>query len=125
VPLGEVEVGRVVRVVGAPEAPGVVPATDAPLEAAAAGDPMTIVSSSGVAGWAGAGAEAGFGAGRDVPLVPVLVDRRFDLLNVWLREDRTGGEGGPARMARTTDPPRGSRRWAKGSVPVPRSPPGG
>jgi len=95
VPLGEVEVGRVVRVVGAPEAPGVVPATDAPLEAAAAGDPMTIVSSSGVAGWAGAGVEAGFGAGRDVPLVPVLVDRRFDLLNVWLREDRTGGDREP------------------------------
>jgi len=75
---------------------------------------MTIVSSSGVAGWAGAGAEAGFGAGRDVPLVPVLVDRRFDLLNVWLREDRTGGDGGPARMALTTDPPTGVAALGEG-----------
>ena len=53
---------------------------------------MTIVSSSGAAAGTGpdAGGEAGLGAGRDAPLVPVFVDRRFDLLNVWLRGGRDG-----------------------------------
>jgi hypothetical protein len=43
---------------------------------------MTTVSSSGAAGDTGraGGVEAGFGAGRDAPLEPVFVDRRFDLL---------------------------------------------
>ena len=75
VPLGDVEVGRVVRRPGA-EAPEAAAAAAAPPAAVVS---MTIVSSSGVRVRP---EPAPGGRGADVPLVPVFVDRRFDLLNV-------------------------------------------